>query len=93
MVDSMSEVRDVPVILNSVSMEDMYTGGFEERRVIEYTLEFTMKLYMFISVYTGDVIKSVIERDYINSNVTAGFTTTEINNSGLVKEVKSYVPS
>ena len=47
MVDSMSEVRDVPVILNSVSMEDMYTGGFEERRVIEYTLEFTMKLYMF----------------------------------------------
>ena len=94
MVDSMSEVRDVPVILNSVSMEDMYTGGFEERRVIEYTLEFTMKLYMFFGpVYTGDVIKSVIERDYINSNVTAGFTTTEINNSGLVKEVKSYVPA
>ena len=93
MVDSMSEVRDVPVILNSVSMEDMYTGGFEERRVIEYTLEFTMKLYMFGPVYTGDVIKSVIERDYINSNVTAGFTTTEINNSGLVKEVKSYVPA
>ena len=93
MVDSMSEVRDVPIILNSVSMEDMYTGGFEERRVIEYTLEFTMKLYMFGPVYTGEVIKSVIERDYINSNVSAGFTTTEINSSGLVKEVKSYEPA
>ena len=93
MVDSMSEVRDVPVILNSVAMEDMYEGSFEERRVIEYTLEFTMKLYMFGPVYTGEVIKNVIERDYINDSVQAGFTTTQIQNSGLVKEVKSYEPA
>ena len=63
MVDSMDEVRDVPVILNSVTMEDMYEGAFEERRVIEYTLEFTMKLYFFGPVYTGEVIKNVIERN------------------------------
>ena len=93
MVDSMSEVRDVPVILNSITMEDMYEGSFEERRVIEYTLEFTMKTYFFGPVYTGEVIKNVIERDYINDSVAAGFTSTEINNSGLVKEVKHYEPA
>ena len=93
MVDSMSEVRDVPVILNSVTMEDMYEGSFEERRVIEYTLEFTMKTYFFGPVYTGEVIKNVIERDYINTDLKAGFTTTQINNSGLVKEVKHYEPA
>ena len=93
MVDSMDEVRDVPVILNSVTMEDMYEGAFEERRVIEYTLEFTMKLYFFGPVYTGEVIKNVIERTYINDQVQAGFTTSEIQGSGLVKEVKHYEPA
>ena len=38
---------------------------FEERRFIEYTLEFQMKLYFFGPVYTGKIIKNVIERDYI----------------------------
>jgi hypothetical protein len=93
MVDSMEEVRDVPVILNSIAMEDMYEGAFEERRVIEYTLEFTMKLYFFGPVYTGEVIKNVIERTYINDQVQAGFTTSEIQSSGLVKEVKHYEPA
>ena len=93
MVDSMSEVRDVPVFLNSVAMDDQYEGEFVERRVIEYTLEFTMKTYFFGPVYTGEVIKNVIERDYINDSVAAGFTSTEINNSGLVKEVKHYEPA
>ena len=89
----MDEVRDVPVILNSVTMEDMYEGAFEERRVIEYTLEFTMKLYFFGPVYTGEVIKNVIERTYINDQVQTGFTTSEIQGSGLVKEVKHYEPA
>jgi hypothetical protein len=43
-------------------------------------------------VYTGDVIKSVVERDYINQ--TSGtFTTTQIDGAGLVKEVKHYEPA
>ena len=52
-----------------------------------------MKTYFFGPVYTGEVIKNVIERDYINDNVQAGFTSTEIQNSGLVKEVKHYEPA
>lgn len=93
MIDSMSDVRDVPVILNSVSMDDQFEGTFEERRVIEFNLEFTMKLYFFGPVYTGDVITNVIEREYINDSVSGQFTTSQINESGLVKEVKHYEPA
>ena len=92
MVDSMSEIRDVPITLNSVAMEDTYEGGFDERRVIEHTLEFSMKIYFFGPVYQGTIIKNVIERDYINTDA-GGFTTTQINSSGLIKEVKHYEPA
>ena len=92
MIDSMSEKRDVPITLNSVSMEDSYDGSFEDNRVIEYTLDFTMKVYFFGPVYTGEVIKSVIERDYVNIDA-GGFTTSQIDESGLVKEVKHYEPA
>ena len=92
MIDTMADHRDVPIILNSITMEDTYEGGFEERRVIEYSLEFTMKLYFFGPVYTGEIIRNVIERDFI-SDGTQAFTTSEINAAGLVKEVKHYEPA
>ena len=92
MIDSMSEKRDVPITLNSVSMEDTYEGSFEDNRIVEYTLDFTMKVYFFGPVYTGEVIKSVIERDYVNIDA-GGFTTSQIDASGLVKEVKHYEPA
>ncbi len=92
MIDSMTDYRDVPIILNSVNMEDTYEGDFTERRVIEYTLEFTMKIYFFGPVYTGEVIKNVIERTYIgDGNKT--FTSSTIDSSGLIKEVKHYEPA
>mgnify|MGYP001024993261 FL=1 len=92
MIDDMADVRDVPIILNSVSMDENYEGSFEEGRTIEYTLDFTMKIYFFGPVNTGKIITNVIERDYINS--TSGlFTTSQISNSGLVKEVKHYEPA
>lgn len=46
-VDSMPDHRDVPIVLQSVAMSDDYEGGFEDRRIIEYTLDFQMKTYFF----------------------------------------------
>ena len=92
MVDSMSENRDVPIVLNSVSFQDDYEGSFEDRRIIEYTLDFTMKTYFFGPVYTGNIIKSVQERTFIGDGNNQ-FTTTQINAAGLVKDVKHYEPA
>jgi hypothetical protein len=38
---------DIPLILNGVSMEEIYEGSYEERRSILYTLTFTMKAWYF----------------------------------------------
>ena len=92
MVDSMPDNRDVPVVLNSVSFQDDYEGSFEDRRIIEYTLDFTMKTYFFGPVYTGNIIKNVVERTYLGDGQTA-FSTSEITAAGLIKEVKHYEPA
>lgn len=93
MIDDMSEVRDVPITLTGVEMTDTYDGEFTERRVIEHNLTFDMKVYFFGPIYNGKIIKNVIERTYINPDVTKGFSTTQIDESGLVKEVKHYEPA
>lgn len=38
---------DIPLILNSVSVEDAYDSDFETRRVMMWTLSFTMKGFFF----------------------------------------------
>lgn len=45
--DDINKKIDVPVYLNSVSTEEDYEGDFESRRSIVFTLNFTMKTYLF----------------------------------------------
>ena len=80
------------LVLNSISFSDEFEGGLEDRRIIEYTLDFTMKTYFFDQSIHSQIIKNVIERTYVNDG-QANFTTTEIDESGLVKEVKHYEPA
>jgi len=51
------EPLDIPLILNSVSSEDIYEGGFETRRAIVYQLDFTMKGWFFGPEKDKKVIK------------------------------------
>ena len=46
MVDDMTDVKRCAITLNSVNMDDKYEGTFEERRVIEYTLDFTTNILL-----------------------------------------------
>ena len=39
--------QDVPVILQSVNIDDQYEGSFEERRVLIYQLDFVMKMKFY----------------------------------------------
>ena len=56
---NLKEKRDVPIQLDSISMEDDYEGNFDTRRALIYTLQFTAKTTLFgpISDVTGKVIK------------------------------------
>jgi hypothetical protein len=48
---------DIPLILNSVTSDEVYEGSFEERRVVIWTLDFTMKAFFFGPTRRQGVIK------------------------------------
>lgn len=50
-ISTMGIKLDVPVILNSVSMEDTYDGDFNTRRAIVWTLDFTMKASIWPNIH------------------------------------------
>lgn len=47
LIPEMNVKMDIPIVLRSVSIDDLYEGNFEERRAITWTLSFTMKAYIF----------------------------------------------
>ena len=59
LVGSISEKRDIPIVLENITMQDDYEGDFDKRRVLLYTLRFTAKTYLFgpVSDATKDIIK------------------------------------
>ena len=59
LVSTINEKRDIPVILENVTMDDQYEGNFTSRRVLLYTLRFSAKTYLFgtVSTATSDIIK------------------------------------
>ena len=61
--------RDIPIILNSVSYEDSYSGDFTTRRAVIYTLNFTAKTYLFGPMSNQGVIKTVQSDVYTNTNM------------------------
>ena len=71
---------DIPVVIKSVSMEDNYENGFENRRAIVWTLEFTLKGYLYGPTSKGGVITQAITNLYddtiVTSNTTPVFTST-----------------
>ena len=73
----LSEVQNVPVQIESISMEDDYEGNFDTRRALVYTIRFTAKtmLYGPVSDVTGDVIKKVQVGYIAGTSATASGTT------------------
>ena len=61
LIESIGEKRDIPVLLDNISMRDDYESDFNKRRTLVYTLTFTAKTYIFgpITDGTKDIIKKV----------------------------------
>jgi len=76
--DEVNKKVDVPIYLNSVSSEEDYEGDFQSRRSIIFTLNFTMKSYIFGSVRSYSEIRKVnsnlLNMDYYDNGYTAGWT-------------------
>lgn len=77
------EPIDIPLVLNNVSMEDLYEGSFEERQSILYTLTFSMKAWYFGPERDKAVIKFVDVRYATNTATNAPFEETYTVTPGM----------
>lgn len=90
-VPDMNIVNDVPIILNSVSVEDDYEGSFTERRSIIHTFNFTMKVNIFGHKTTSGVIRVVdINLNDSNTNETVAQIITTPSPTDAIAGAGSY---
>ena len=71
--------RDIPIILNSISSQDQYEGNFTERRVLTWTLNFTLKGYMYGPTKKSKLIKFAETTFRLPEDVATGNTTNTSN--------------
>ena len=64
LVSTIKEKRDIPIVLENITMQDDYEGDFTQRRVLLYTLRFTAKTYLFGPV--SDASKDIIKKSTVN---------------------------
>ena len=70
LVKAIGEKRDIPMVLESVTFDDNYDSGYEQKRVITHTLGFTAKTYLFgpVSDSGSGLIKKVQVDYHANTN-------------------------
>jgi hypothetical protein len=87
--DAVNRKVDVPIYLNSVTSEEDYEGDFQSRRSIIFTLNFTMKTYLFGPVRSYNEIRKITPRlmnmDYYDNGYSAGYTGAGSTAADLLK--------
>jgi len=71
--------RDIPIILNSITSQDQYEGNFTERRVLIWTLSFTLKGYLYGPTKKSKLIKLAETTFRLPEDVTTGNTNNTAN--------------
>ena len=90
-VPDMGDKRDIPIILDSVSQEDSYEGDLTTRQVLTYTLEFTMKNYIYGPVTSSEIIRTVKARTYIEPGT--GPVSSQDTDGKVLEQVITPNPS
>ena len=83
LIPEMNIAMDIPIILNNISMEDTYAGNFEERRAIIWTLNFTVKGWIYGPIVSKPIIKIANTQFFVPSggsqaNVAASVGETDV---------------
>jgi hypothetical protein len=90
LVETIGEKRDIPVVLEGISMQDDYEGDYSTRRALIYTLRFTAKTYLFGPI--ADVSKDIINKVSIGfiAGDKTNTPTREISYSSEPRAIQSY---
>ena len=90
LVKVIGEKRDIPVVLENITMSDEYEGDFSSRRVLLYTLRFTAKTYMFgpSTKVSKDIIKKATVSYLTGSDSSSA--SREYTYSATPRAIKNY---
>lgn len=77
-VPEMDIKKDVPVILKGFSTEDNYDSGWDEKRVIQWTISFTAQAYLYPPIKQINVTQSAEIRMHIEEAIFRTDTTTPL---------------
>jgi hypothetical protein len=69
----MGIIRDIPIILNGVNQNIEYEGDFSKSRFIEWTLDFTMKVYFYGPITTSKIIKTAFANTWLDPTLSTGY--------------------
>ena len=98
---TMNHKYDIPIILNNIKSEDTYEGNFVERRVLTWTLDFTLKGYIFGPTRKAEQVKTSIINLYNiensktfsaamgNTNYQDVITTTPVVTGKTIDEIEA----
>ena len=90
LVGSINEKRDIPIVLENITMQDDYEGDFESRRVLLYTIRFTAKTYLFGPV--SDASKDIITKSTVNylTGTDTSNATRNLTYSVVPRAIQNY---
>jgi len=81
LIPEMNVTMEIPVILNDISQDDVYDGDFKDRRSLTWTLDFTLKGYIFGPVKSGKIIKFANSVFYTPEGVSDGQLANYVGNT------------
>lgn len=81
-ISSLGVLKDIPIILNSISNVNEFEGNFESTRFVNWTLNFTMKAYFYGPVSNPKIIRKVIANIFNDPTLQAGYITRINLNAG-----------
>ena len=88
MIPDLGALKDIPIVLNSVTNNIEYEGDFESVRYVYWTLNFTMKMHYYGPISYPKIIRTVYANTYNDPALTAGGYITKMyvtNANGVFK--------
>ena len=86
LIPEMEDTKDIPVVLKNINQEDKYDGNYKERRSIIWTLDFTLKGYLFGPVKKSAIIKFVKVNMRIANVPDGTLKTAAVGNTAISEQ-------
>lgn len=88
-IPEMNIIQDVPVVLDSISVQDDYDGDFQTRRFVTHTLNFTLKTNLYGPVSDGNIISNTsvaVNNLTANAPIAAHTSTGDVATGNITSD-------